>query len=62
MTDEGEMYSAAVSSEPLEWRTTASLAAYVRAEVRHAPPVGSPPEMPGAMAAMTNPLWLGRKG
>jgi len=59
MTDQGEMYTSAVTAEPLEWRTTASLAAYVRAEIRHRPPAGSPPGLPGAMAAMTNPVWLG---
>ncbi|RAJ67084.1 hypothetical protein K378_02450 [Streptomyces sp. Amel2xB2] len=61
LTDEGEMFAAAVSDKPLEWRTTASLAPYVRAEIRHRPPVGSPPDLPGAMAAMTNPVWLGHR-
>lgn len=61
LTDQGEMLAGPVSAEPLEWRTRASLAAYVRAEIRHRPPVGSPEGLPGAMAAMTNPVWLGRK-
>jgi hypothetical protein len=60
LTDQGEMHTSAVSATPLEWLTTASLATYVRAEIRHRPPIGSPPGLPGAMAAMTNPIWLGR--
>jgi hypothetical protein len=61
LTDEGQ-----VLAEPLpaagcvEWPATASLAAYVRAEVRHPTPAGG--FLPGAMAAMTNPIWLGRPG
>lgn len=62
MTDQGEMHTGAVSAKPLVWRTTASLATYVRAEIRHRPAEGSPPGLPGAMAAMTNPVWLGRDG
>ncbi|MGH3312069.1 MAG: CehA/McbA family metallohydrolase [Streptomyces sp.] len=60
LTDQGEMLTGEVSAKPLEWRTTASLATYVRAEIRHSPAEGSPPGLPGAMAAMTNPIWLGR--
>lgn len=60
LTDEGEMLSGSVSAQPLEWRTTVSLATYVRAEIRHSPAAGSPPGLPGAMAAMTNPIWIGR--
>jgi hypothetical protein len=52
------------------WRTTASLAAYVRAEVRHPMPDGSPGQgntmgaalMFGPMAALTNPVFLTRTG
>lgn len=62
LTDQGEMFASPVTKEALEWRTTASLAAYVRAEIRHRPPVGSPEGLPGAMAAMTNPVWLGEAG
>ncbi|MFD1828603.1 CehA/McbA family metallohydrolase [Streptomyces desertarenae] len=61
MTDQGEMHAARLPSSgagTAVWRTTASLAAYVRAEVRHPRPEGAPAELPGAMAAMTNPLWL----
>jgi hypothetical protein len=39
-----------------QWRTTASYAAYVRAEVRHEAAVGP---LPGVMAAFTNPVFLG---
>jgi hypothetical protein len=59
LTDQGEMFASPVSDKPLEWRTTASAAAYVRAEIRHRPPIGSPADLPGAMAAMTNPIRLG---
>ncbi|WP_181767461.1 CehA/McbA family metallohydrolase [Streptomyces albidus (ex Kaewkla and Franco 2022)] len=62
LTDQGEMYRGPVTSAPVEWLTTASLATYVRAEIRHRPAIGSPPGLPGAMAAMTNPVWLGRHG
>ncbi len=48
------------------WRTTASLAAFVRAEVRHPRADGTPgrgnamgPDLPwGPMAALTNPIVL----
>ncbi len=57
MTDQGQLHAAAVpASGAVTWRTTASLATYVRAEVRHPAPAGSP--LPGAMAALTNPVWL----
>jgi hypothetical protein len=39
------------------WRTTAAVPSYVRAEVRH-PATSS--GLPGNMAAMTNPIFLGR--
>ncbi|WP_225845374.1 CehA/McbA family metallohydrolase [Streptomyces sp. HPF1205] len=59
LTDEGQMVAEPLpSSGLLEWRTTASLATYVRAEVRHPAPAGS--VLPGAPAALTNPIWLGR--
>jgi hypothetical protein len=59
VTDQGVLHSAALpasGSGTVEWRTTARYATYVRAEVRHAP--GMPP-MPGALAAFTNPVFLG---
>ncbi|MEU0008969.1 CehA/McbA family metallohydrolase [Streptomyces sp. NPDC006314] len=40
----------------VEWRTTAAHAAYVRAELRHETALGP---VPGAMAAFTNPVFLG---
>ncbi|POX65280.1 phosphoesterase [Streptomyces sp. Ru62] len=40
----------------LEWRTTPDRAAYVRAELRHETALGP---LPGAMAAFTNPVFLG---
>lgn len=43
----------------LTWRTTASRVAYVRAEARHAPSDGGASGLPGPMAAMSNPLFLG---
>lgn len=48
----------------LHWQTTAARSSYVRAEVRYAPTAGYDPEtaLPSAMAAMTNPIWLGRSG
>ncbi|MTE19521.1 phosphoesterase [Streptomyces sp. TRM43335] len=61
LTDQGEMRSErlpASGSGTVSWSTTASSAAYVRAEVRRPRPDGAPPELPGPMAAMTNPIWL----
>lgn len=61
MTDQGELHSAALpksGSATVRWSTTASLATFVRAEVRHPPEDGGASGLPGAMAAMTNPLWL----
>ncbi|MGN9793602.1 CehA/McbA family metallohydrolase [Streptomyces sp. OZ13] len=59
VTDQGVLHSAALppdGSGTVEWRTTARYATYVRAEVRHAPVM---PPMPGALAAFTNPVFLG---
>ncbi|WP_307710395.1 CehA/McbA family metallohydrolase [Streptomyces sp. V1I6] len=59
VTDQGVLHSAALPASgtgPVEWRTTARYATYVRAEVRHAPVM---PPMPGALAAFTNPVFLG---
>ncbi|WP_323376429.1 CehA/McbA family metallohydrolase [Streptomyces sp. RB17] len=60
VTDQGVL----LRSDPLpvsgagvvEWRTTAAYAAYVRAELRHETALGP---VPGAMAAFTNPVFLG---
>lgn len=64
LTDQGQLYGTAVPDSgtvTAEWRTTASYAAYVRAEVRHAPADGGASGIPGPMAAMTNPIWLGER-
>ncbi|MFC3572982.1 CehA/McbA family metallohydrolase [Streptomyces yaanensis] len=42
----------------VEWRTTPAYAAYVRAELRHETAAGP---LPGALAAFTNPVFLGRR-
>ncbi|MCX4644835.1 MULTISPECIES: CehA/McbA family metallohydrolase [unclassified Streptomyces] len=59
VTDQGTLFTAPALPESgsgtAEWRTTASYAAYVRAEVRHAPTV---PGLP-ALTAFTNPVFLG---
>ncbi|MBT2415371.1 PHP domain-containing protein [Streptomyces sp. ISL-12] len=61
VTDQGVLHTSGplpVSGEGVvEWRTTASYAAYVRAEVRHEVAAGA---LPGALAAFTNPVFLGR--
>jgi hypothetical protein len=44
-------------SGTLEWQTTPAYAAYVRAELRHETAAGP---LPGALAAFTNPIFLGR--
>ncbi|EGX60451.1 secreted protein [Streptomyces zinciresistens K42] len=61
VTDQGVL----LTSPPLpvsgggtvEWRTTPAHAAYVRAELRHETAAGP---LPGAAAALTNPIFLGR--
>jgi hypothetical protein len=69
ITDEGQMHQESVNAAgegTVVWRTTASLAAYVRAEVRHPMANGSPGQgntmgdalMFGPMAALTNPIFL----
>ncbi|MFD1660840.1 CehA/McbA family metallohydrolase [Streptomyces caeni] len=60
VTDQGVLFT----SDPLpvsgagtaEWHTTPAYAAYVRAELRHETAVGP---LPGALAAFTNPIFLG---
>lgn len=71
LTDEGQMLQttlAADGSGTVTWLTKPEIAAFVRAEVRHPMPDGSaggtgmgPSLSFGAMAALTNPIWLGRK-
>ena len=69
ITDEGQMHQESLpasGSGAVVWRTTPSLAAYVRAEVRHPMPDGTPGKgntmgpalVWGPMAALTNPVFL----
>ncbi len=59
VTDQGRLFTTPLPPDGrVEWRTTAARSAYVRAEVRH--PGGDGPVEPGAMAALTNPVFLGR--
>ncbi|MFD5560990.1 CehA/McbA family metallohydrolase [Kitasatospora griseola] len=71
ITDEGQLHQESLPATgtgtgTITWRTTASLATYVRAEVRHPKPDGTPgkgnsmgPDLPwGPMAALTNPIAL----
>ncbi|NJP46961.1 CehA/McbA family metallohydrolase [Actinacidiphila epipremni] len=62
VSDEGQVFAAALpASGTVTWQTTASLAAYVRAEVRHPAPAGTPAGLLGPAVAITNPIWLGRR-
>uniref|UniRef100_UPI00142E4BB1 CehA/McbA family metallohydrolase n=1 Tax=Streptomyces griseus TaxID=1911 RepID=UPI00142E4BB1 len=61
VTDQGPLLTTplpASGAGVVEWRTTPAHAAYVRAEVRHAPAVPGLPGLPGAFAALTNPVFL----
>ncbi len=71
VTDEGQMHQESLPASgtgTVVWRTTSSLAAYVRAEVRHPMADGSPGQgntmaqtlVWGPMAALTNPVFLRR--
>jgi hypothetical protein len=71
ITDEGQMHQQSLDASgtgTVMWRTTASLAAYVRAEVRHPMADGTPGQgntmgaalLFGPMAALTNPVFLAR--
>ncbi|MEV2218235.1 CehA/McbA family metallohydrolase [Streptomyces sp. NPDC050997] len=61
VTDQGVLFTGeplpVTGSGVVEWRTTPSYAAYVRAELRHETAAGP---LPGALAAVTNPIFLGR--
>ncbi|MDX6354097.1 MAG: hypothetical protein QOF98_1000 [Streptomyces sp.] len=60
LSDEGPMLAAVLpASGVLEWETTASLASYVRAEVRHTA-TSDNGALPGNALAITNPIWLGK--
>lgn len=54
VTDQGVAFTAPAATS-LEWRTAPSRTSYVRAEARHPAPA---PPLPGAPAALTNPIWL----
>ncbi|MFJ8465510.1 CehA/McbA family metallohydrolase [Streptomyces swartbergensis] len=62
VTDQGVLHTSAPlpvsGSGVVEWRTTPSYAAYVRAELRHEAAAGP---VPGVLAAFTNPIFLGRQ-
>jgi hypothetical protein len=61
VTDQGVVHTGGPlpvsGSGVVEWRTTPSYAAYVRAELRHEAAAGP---LPGPLAAFTNPVFLGR--
>ncbi|MFF3340697.1 CehA/McbA family metallohydrolase [Streptomyces flavidovirens] len=62
VTDQGTLHTTSLPQSgagTVEWRTTPQYATYVRAEVRHAPKA---PGLPGALAALTNPVFLGGGG
>ncbi|MFE9022177.1 CehA/McbA family metallohydrolase [Streptomyces sp. NPDC007808] len=62
VTDQGVLFTSAPlpvsGAGVVEWRTTPSYAAYVRAELRHETAAGP---LPGALAAFTNPIFLGHR-
>lgn len=61
VTDEGSAFTTVLppsGSGTVTWPTTAAVSAYVRAEIRH--PTATPGLLPPPMAAMTNPVFLGR--
>jgi hypothetical protein len=71
ISDEGQVMQASLPASgagTVTYRTTPSLATYIRAEVRHLRPDGTPgngngrgPDLQlGPMAALTNPIFLGR--
>ncbi|WP_447039135.1 CehA/McbA family metallohydrolase [Streptomyces sp. DSM 118878] len=63
VTDQGVLHTGpalpASGEGTLVWHTTASYAAYARAEVRHP---ATAPGLPGPLRAFTNPIFLGRAG
>jgi hypothetical protein len=62
VTDQGVLFTSAPlpvsGAGSVEWRTTPSYAAYVRAELRHETAIGP---LPGALAAFSNPIFLGHR-
>lgn len=64
ITDQGPLYTTTLpdsGSGTVEWKTTPSYAAYVRAEIRHPAADGGASGIPGPMVALTNPIWLGER-
>src|SRR6266542_3819165 len=61
ISDEGQTHAEALpAGGTVRWQTTPAVAAYVRAEVRH--PSSDPSGViPGPMAALTNPIFLGQR-
>ncbi len=62
VTDQGVLHTAplpAGGSGTVTWATTPANASHVRAEVRHRPPEQGETGLPGPMAAITNPVFLG---
>ncbi|MEV0177403.1 CehA/McbA family metallohydrolase [Streptomyces sp. NPDC050803] len=62
VTDQGVLFTSAplpvTGAGVVEWTTTPAYSAYVRAELRHATAIGP---LPGALAAFTNPIFLGAR-
>jgi len=62
-SDEGQTHAEALpagGTGTVRWQTTPAVSAYVRAEVRH--PSSDPSGViPGPMAALTNPIFLGQR-
>ena len=62
VTDQGVLFTGdplpVAGSGTAEWHTTPAYAAYVRAELRHETAAGP---VPGALAAFSNPIFLGRR-
>ncbi|WP_405948605.1 CehA/McbA family metallohydrolase [Streptomyces prunicolor] len=60
VTDQGVLFTSGPlpvsGAGTVEWHTTAVYTAYVRAELRHETAAGA---VPGALAAFTNPIFLG---
>ncbi|MFF7730580.1 CehA/McbA family metallohydrolase [Streptomyces sp. NPDC008001] len=62
VTDQGRLFTTPLAKAgAVEWRTTPSQAAYVRAEVRRPAADGGASGVPGPMVAMTNPVFLGEE-
>ncbi|WP_201304781.1 CehA/McbA family metallohydrolase [Streptomyces sp. GS7] len=60
VTDQGRLYSTPLppsGNGTVSWQSTPDYAAYIRAEVRHP---STAAELPGPMAALSNPVFLGR--